>query len=333
MTSSYGEKRWGENRRGEGQVGAEHDTPAQSVGADLRDERERLGWTLPALAAHLRIRLPFLEAIEDGRTADLPGTAYAIGFIRTYAQAVGLDPAAMAAQYRAEAGAATRKTELDFPAPVPERGVPALAVVLVGVVVAIGAYAGWYRMSGNLRPSADAVQRVPERLAALVPDRPAPPATAPPAAPPAPAASAATAFPPPNLASAAAAIPSPPASGTLQTATLEPSAAEPAPARADGARVVLHARADAWMLVRDKGGHEFLNRVLKAGETWPVPQKANLLLSTGNAAATDVLVDGVSVPSLGGSGVVRHDLPLDPDAMKGRLAAVPARPFVSPRNQ
>src|SRR5258708_2566842 len=73
------------------------------VGTDLRDARERLGWTLPAVAASLRIRLPYLEAIEAGRTRELPGNAYAVGFIRTYATAMGLDPDEICRRFRAEA--------------------------------------------------------------------------------------------------------------------------------------------------------------------------------------------------------------------------------------
>ncbi len=132
---------------------------AARVGADLREARERLGWTLPAIAEHLRIRLPFLEAIEDGRIGDLPGRAYAVGFVRTYAQSLGLDPDEIARRFRAEAADINRKTELDFPAPVPDRGIPAGAVVLLGVVLAIGAYVGWYRMSGNGRPDSEVVQQ------------------------------------------------------------------------------------------------------------------------------------------------------------------------------
>jgi cytoskeleton protein RodZ len=63
-----------------------------------------------------------------------------------------------------------------------------------------------------------------------------------------------------------------------------------------------------------------LNRTLHPGETWEVPAKPNLLLTTGNAGGTDLLVDGVTIPSLGGSGAVRRDVPLDPDLIKdGRL--------------
>ncbi len=78
-----------------------------------------------------------------------------------------------------------------------------------------------------------------------------------------------------------------------------------------------------------------LNRVLRPGETWPVPPaKAQLLLTTGNAAGTELLVDGVVTASLGGEGAVRRDLLLDPDMAKdGKLApGVPqaARPVAAP---
>ncbi len=70
-----------------------------------------------------------------------------------------------------------------------------------------------------------------------------------------------------------------------------------------------------------------LSRILHAGETWPVPARPNLLLTTGNAGGTDLLVDGAATPSLGGSGTVRRDLPLDPDLIRdGKLAAVVTPP-------
>ena len=59
---------------------------APRAGADLRAARERVGWSLPDVAAALHIRLQYLEALEAGRIDDLPGNAYALGFLRTYAQ-------------------------------------------------------------------------------------------------------------------------------------------------------------------------------------------------------------------------------------------------------
>ncbi len=84
---------------------------------------------------------------------------------------------------------------------------------------------------------------------------------------------------------------------------------------------MLRAKSDAWMQVRDRGGQVLLNRVLHAGDTWAVPMRANLLLTTGNAGGTELLVDGTSTPPLGAPGAVRRDLPLDADQIKdGKLA-------------
>ena len=90
-------------------------------------------------------------------------------------------------------------------------------------------------------------------------------------------------------------------------------------------RIVLRANADAWVQVRDRAGAVLLNRTLHSGETWDVPARPNLLLTTGNAGGTDLLVDGVASPSLGGSGAVRRDLPLDPDLIRDGKLAAPAQ--------
>ncbi len=308
-------------------VGEEADvSPATAprVGADLCAARERLGWTLPAVASYLRIRLPFLEAIEQGRVRDLPGnSAYAVGFVRTYAQSLGLDPDEIARRFRSETVDINRKTELTFPAPVPERGVPAGALVMVGAVLMIGAYIGWYRMSGDGRSGLETVKAVPARLAPLA-EPPAPPAPPTPAAAAAAPPPAAIASPSVSPGSAAAAGISPPAAAPtapVVVASAPAAALAPAAATMDGSRIVLRATADAWVQVRDKQGPVLLNRVMRAGETWPVPAKGQLLLTTGNAGGSVLLVDGVAAPSLGGDGAVRRDLPLDPDLIRdGKLA-------------
>ncbi|MGH7104156.1 MAG: helix-turn-helix domain-containing protein [Acetobacteraceae bacterium] len=173
---------------------------AVRVGAELRAARLQYGWDLEAVAASLRIRVAYLEALEGGRIADLPGNAYALGFLRTYATALGLDADEMSRRFRAEVAEVNAKTELTFPAPVPERGVPAGAVILLGVVLAIGAYVGWYRLTEHGAPQGAAAP-VPPRLARLaeptvlapkpipppaaprLPARPAPPAPQPPGPP------------------------------------------------------------------------------------------------------------------------------------------------------
>ena len=55
----------------------------QGVGAVLRDQRRQSGLTLEDVAARIRIRQPYLKALEAGDFAALPGRSYAIGFIRS----------------------------------------------------------------------------------------------------------------------------------------------------------------------------------------------------------------------------------------------------------
>lgn len=289
---------------------------APNAGADLRAARERLGWPLADAAATLRIRRVYLDALEDGDLSQLPGNAYALGFLRSYACALGLDPEEMLRRFKAEAAEVSQRTALSFPAPVPERGLPTGAVILLGLILAIGAYIGWYRLSGEGRLPAETAATIPERLSPLAEQ-------ALPAAAPSPVRSdtaVETLAVPPSLpvlspTSAAAAQVSP-MPEPLPAAAL-PSLVVPPVVNPDQPRVMLRASGDAWMEVRDRSGTVLLNRVFHQGETWAVPAKPGLLLTTGNAPATEILLDGMAIASLGGgTGAVRHDLPLDADQLK-----------------
>ena len=83
---------------GSGLAEDQSETPNEHVGAFLREARENTGRSVADVASTLRIRAKFLHAIEDGRYGDLPGPTYAVGFIRSYADYLGLDTAALVAQ-------------------------------------------------------------------------------------------------------------------------------------------------------------------------------------------------------------------------------------------
>ena len=300
---------------------------AARVGAELRAARNRLGWALPDVAATLRIRLPYLQAIEDGRIADLPGNTYAVGFLRTYASTLGLDAAETARRFRAEAQEVNRKPELEFPAPVPQRGVPVGAVVLLGLLLTAGAYVAWYRMSGDTRTTAQVVPAVPERLAPLA-DRAVPPSN------PSPQVASILPPPPPAVAPAPPARPASPVAVVPAAPVADPPTPPPAPVPAaapplaatapaptpDVPHLLIRATSDAWVQVRERQGAILLSRLMRGGESWPVPRGAKLLMTTGNAGGTELVVDGVAAPALGPSGALRRDVPLDD------VAAIAPRP-------
>lgn len=219
----------------------------EGVGHSLKVVRERRGLTLAEVSARLRIRRPYLEAIESGAFGELPGAVYISGFLRQYAEFLGLEAEHVLKTYQAEADAPLQRTVLNFPMPRPEERTPRLWLVLGALVIAAGIYALWYRHQETLRFGQDLIQAVPPRLADLVPSPqpigPAPQASAPPAAvsqipapaPPATETPAPAPAPAPAVASApavvpAAAAPSEPASAPQVSADPAPVAAAPATA-------------------------------------------------------------------------------------------------------
>jgi cytoskeleton protein RodZ len=298
---------------------------AARVGAELQAARQRLGWDIADVAGNLRIRLPYLHAIEEGRVADLPGNAYAVGFVRTYATALGLDADEVARRFRDEAKEVNRKTELSFPAPVPQRGVPAMAVVLLGLLIAGGAYVGWYRYSGNAEPAREQTAAAPpDRLAAMAPpmqtQSPQVASILPSVKPPVSGSAAAPAVTQPVPPPAPVPVPVP-----VPVAIAPPAPVPPPPPVTT--RVMLHAKSGGWVQVRERQGQVLLNRVLHTGENWPVPMKANLVLTTSNAGGMELLVDGAPAPALGAPNGFVKDVALDPETLK----AGPAKPRPAPR--
>jgi hypothetical protein len=61
------------------------------IGSSLREARLRKGLDFPELESGTKIRGKYLQALEDERFDLLPGDTYIKGFLRTYAEHLGLD--------------------------------------------------------------------------------------------------------------------------------------------------------------------------------------------------------------------------------------------------
>jgi len=71
------------------------------LGASLRAARHKRGLELDAVQRELRIRKRYLEALESERFELLPGEVYARGFLREYAEFLGLDGSIYIDEYNA----------------------------------------------------------------------------------------------------------------------------------------------------------------------------------------------------------------------------------------
>ena len=460
--------------------------PYNGVGADLRAARVRHGYSLQEVSSRLRIQLDYLEAIEAGQFEALPGPAYAIGFLRSYANALGLDGEDVVLRFKSESAVVPGQTKLVFPTPVQEARRPGAAVVAASLAVAIAGYVGWAYWQQESRLPVELIPEPPQRLATVLdqldqtqtPTVPSngnwavsQPASGASAATPSDGASASTETPadapqsaeataqavavaaeaerdaaatqssdaevaerdagraaaPANevpaadiatadeavadntpstapvadadsqervVASAEVAADTPepavepedesirpdlPATMSFSTppsATPEETAADEVPATdanvpeqpafdtalvlpeppvlpaapdveaptpdVDGppsiptsvtategyvpqvfgsanrnARVVVRAKADAWVQVQGANNELLLTRILRAGDTYMAPDRSDLTLMTGNAGALEAIVDGALVGVLGPEGQVRRDISLDADTLLG----------------
>ena len=136
------------------------------IGAELRDARLHRGAELADVAMALRIRRLHIEAIEEGRFADLPGRVYAIGFLRAYASHMGLDPALVVERFRDETTGLAGRNELHFPEAPPQSWRPQLGMFGVALLLTVVSFGAWYIwQSWNDMPQ-DIVAEVPGGFAA-----------------------------------------------------------------------------------------------------------------------------------------------------------------------
>lgn len=124
------------------------------IGATLREARSRRKVDLVEVEAAIKIRVRYLQAMENEEWDALPGGAYSRGFIRTYASYLGLDGERLADDYKRSTAPPGGERAPKRVEPVPTggrgsrpripRGVLATVVVLglIAVVIGIGLVGG-----------------------------------------------------------------------------------------------------------------------------------------------------------------------------------------------
>ncbi len=421
------------------EVGGPESGQTPSLCAELARARMLAGYEMKDVATALRIRLIYLEALEEGRFDDLPGMTYTVGFLRSYSDYLGLDPDQMITRLKHETASGIAQRDLSFPVPPKEGGKPKPWLILVVLVLAGLAYGGWRVYSTEGQIATNLVSDVSTTLteaAGLSDDdqvmvsvasedgvaadtsisEPASSAgnavvaevesaemkleetatgagselstatdslwqEADASAQQAPAAAVETVVNTENANNSAA-------SGAISEVTLESapqgstslwdSAGENKPAEAagvlepassgsgdtsgdttpivsnaqaqdlDGAansdqfnvasaspetptkpayepniygventdfRIAIMAKADSWVQIQGPNNELMLTRILRTGDIYQVPDRTGLIMVTGNAGALELRVDGAIVDALGPVGVVRRNVPLDPEVL------------------
>lgn len=328
------------------------------VGEALRQRREQLGWSLDDMSGWLRIRRSYLEAMESGQPGILPADVYALGFLRTYGQALGFDPDSLAAFYRKGGRVAGQRPELDFPVPIPDRRLPPAVAISIGLVVVVLSYVGWYCFMGRSAPLPEPVPPVASlmpgeaahnapspQVASILPEKsgipdagtaqndlkdvpaPGPLAQTPETVQDSSVAAfsgegtAPQATAPEHPAEQAEAVPVP--DSVKAQAGITPDGGRASGSVVGDSALVIRAGQVSWIQVRDGAGKVVYDKVLQPGDSWSVPEgNGPYDLTVGNAGGITVSAGDVTTQALGRNGAVRRHLVLSAQAVRdGSLVA------------
>lgn len=249
-----------------------------SVGEILRRTRVHYGQSLEDIGQILRIRASQLEALETGHVEELPGRVYAIGFVRAYAEYLGLDGDKMVYLFKQQSVGKQARPDLQFPVAAADTKIPTLSMVAVGLALCLVVGIGGYALFGG----SDADEAVPDVPQAMQET---------------------------SLSEAPSIIASsepPPQPPPMFNEEAGAPAAEPVQ------RVVITVEDNSWVEIRDAAGKILISQVLKPGDQFLVPNETGMTMSTGNAGGLSLQLDGKPLPKIGGDAQVKRNISLNP---------------------
>jgi cytoskeleton protein RodZ len=282
---------------------------SSTVGKLCLDARLNKGLTQEQAGALLKVRVKIIKDFENGEHIDLPGLAYKVGFVRSYARLLDLDGDLLVKEFKESLELNSFKEEYKFLTPELNKNniIPIGAVV--SVFIAILSYTGWYysdrsnkieevsdkkivemsskiseidnnsyviieeNFSNDLLSSKrnDDEKKVQEvnRKTNLKDDQVE--------------------------------------SITIKNTELSATANE----RDPSTEMVLKATGNSWVEIEDVDGNILMTRLMRPGETYVVPNINGLTFNTGNAGALSLSQGNVIVPKLGEVGEIITARPLN----------------------
>nr|ALS89430.1 helix-turn-helix domain protein [uncultured bacterium] len=264
------------------------------LGERFREAREARGISISEASTATRILPRYLQAIEAGDVASLPGDVYARGFVRNYAQLLGLPAEEMVALYRKERGEPTAPIKI-VPAAVPPRTrsclIPSFFVTFFTVLLLLAAVYVVLNWTGMLTPPQTAEGSTPTAIPATPTTFPTP-----------------TDPPPDAIQSPLPPTPSPP------QPTIDPLAPTPAPeiptpdlSATPSAPVVVQAfvandqtSQGSWFTVNADGVPAF-NQLLRSGQSQTWSGQQEIFLNIGDISVVQLLLNGQNVAGFPGA--------------------------------
>lgn len=297
-----------------------------SAGAQLKAQREALGWPVEQVAEQLKLAPRQVVALEEGDVAALPNLAVVRGFVRAYAKVVRLDAAPLVAMievhpptpvHEHQAAPARRDisatfSESRFPSMTQRSshsGVWIAGAVAVVAAAAFGAYKmGYVPETLFAHGDKEAVHTgvtAPVETTLIKPGQELSPVQTP-SVP-------LISVPPPAGSSNDAPAPAPASTLAAAPATVPAPAAETpaaAPAVASANALVLKVEQDSWVEIRRPGSTPLISRLVKAGstETFDITGPAVLVVGKPDVVQATLRGARLDLPTISGGTISRVNI-------------------------
>ena len=280
-----------------------------TVGKLCLDARLNKGLTQEQAGALLKVRVKIIKDFEDGENIDLPGLAYKVGFVRSYARLLDLDGDLLVQEFKEGLELNSFKEEYKFLTPELNKSNFLPIGAVMSVFVAILSYTGWYYSDRSNK-----IEHVAEQKIENISDKTA------------------------EIDNNSYVIieedfsnnlPSSKINNdvnTVQEVNLKTNLNEDkvetmiskntelsatANERDPSTELVLKATGNSWVEIEDMEGNILMTRLMRPGETYVVPDINGLTFNTGNAGALSLSQGDVIVSKLGEVGEIITAQPLN----------------------
>ena len=296
------------------------------------DARVKKGFTQEDVSKILKVRISAIKQIEKGEELASLGSAYSLGFLRSYAKLVDLDPEYIIKNYKSSNSEKNIKVDYNFPGVKKEKKSLLPIIALCTFLFSLVIYSSWYyldinkletenknityldnennnldyvKIEDNKNTSPDNTDKtnsenlvisekensniiVNENFQNKVVD---------------------------NNEDGSKILLEP---NTLKEISISNETSAIANERTPKEEMVLKSSGNSWVEIEDLDGNSYLTRLMRSGETFVVPDKKGLTLSTGNAGVLSLTFGSTHISKLGSVGEVISSRPLNIEAFKKR---------------
>lgn len=309
----------------------------EDIGSTFIDARVKKGLTQEDVSKILKVRVSAIKQIENGEQLQSLGSAYSLGFIRSYAKLVDLEPDNIVENYKLSNNKNVTKLDYNFPGVIEEKRSLIPMTVLFTFLFSLVVYSSWYYLNINdLETTKENITYLDKENNNLeyvkVENKKN------------------------NLSDKTDKINSKKTisdekktsknitsekSNTVNSKIIENNnnkivstdslvldvskeisntneTSAIANERIPKEEMVLKSSGNSWVEIEDIDGNSYLTRLMRSGETFVIPNKKGLTLSTGNAGVLSLTFGSIHISKLGSIGEVISSRPLNIEAFKER---------------